>query len=346
MTPAIGRQSLAVTAGAVLLMVVVFSSAAAPFLAPHATDDRFPGLLNAPPTAIHVEDEAGRWRAPFIYHWRRLSQLEQLYEEDRSQPVPLAWLTGGRLVMSADESRAPLLLLGADGFGRDVFARLLFGARTSLALALIAALGATLIGACIGGVAGFTGGAIDGLLMRGSEFVLVLPATYVALALRAALPLVLTPSQVFLLLGSILAIVGAPSIARGVRTIVAAERQQDYVAAAISLGAGRLRLVLLHLLPATAGFLVVQLTMLVPAFIVAEATLSYVGLGFPEPVASWGTMLQDASNLRSIVDFPWLLSPAAAMFIVVLAVNLLLQRDARVRARTRPARAASGLVLQ
>ena len=86
--------------------------------------------------------------------------------------------------------------------------------------------------------------------------------------------------------------------------------------------------------------------MLVPAFIVAEATLSYVGLGFPEPVASWGTMLQDASNLRAIVDFPWLLSPAAAMFVVVLGVNLLLQRDVRIRARTRPARPSSGLVLR
>src|SRR4029079_15841760 len=89
--------------------------------------------------------------------------------------------------------------------------------------------------------------------------------------------------------------------------------------------AGHLRLLIRHLLPATRGFLVVQLTLLVPAFIIAEATLSYVGLGFPEPVASWGAMLQDASSFRALSDFPWLLSPAAAMFLVVLGLNLMLQ---------------------
>jgi len=108
---------------------------------------------------------------------------------------------------------------------------------------------------------------------------------------------------------------------------VRTERALDYAVAATSLGANDARLLFRHLLPATRGFIVVQLTMLVPSFIVAEATLSYVGLGFPEPVASWGTMLQEAAKIRAFSDFPWLLSPAAAMFLVVLALNLLLQGD-------------------
>jgi len=161
--------------------------------------------------------------------------------------------------------------------------------------------------------------------MRGSDFVLVLPAMYVALALRSALKLVLPPVQVFALLAGIFAIVGAPFIARGVRAIVRSEKQLDYSLAAASLGASHLRLLLRHLLPAARGFIAVEITMLVPSFIVAEATLSYVGLGFPDPVASWGTMLHDASTVRAFADFPWLLSPAAAMFVVVLGLNLVMQ---------------------
>jgi len=191
------------------------------------------------------------------------------------------------------------------------------------------------IGGAIGGVAGYLGGAIDDLLMRASDFLMVLPAMYVALALRAVLPLVLTPRQVFVLLATIFAALGTPFIARGVRAIVRSERRREYAAAAEALGASASRLLARHLLPATRGFVAVQITVLVPAFIVSEATLSYVGLGFPDPIASWGTMLHDAAtNIRVFADFPWLLSPAAAMFIVVLGLNLVLQDGERLSARS------------
>jgi peptide/nickel transport system permease protein len=317
--------------GLALVTMALAAAIAAPLLAPHAVNDHYDGLLNAPPTIPRIIDDQGVLRAPFLYRWRRVSQLEQRYEEDRSARVPLVWWSGGHLVRSADEADAPLLLLGADSYGRDVFTRLLFGARTSLGLAVTAALGAMLVGVSLGGLAGFAGGALDDVLMRATEFVMVLPAIYVALALRAVLPLVLTAPQVFGLLGAIFAVVGAPFIARGVRAIVRSERRLDYATAAQALGASDLRLVARHLLPAARGFLAVQITLLVPAFIVAEATLSYVGLGFPDEVASWGTMLHDAStNIRVFADFPWLLSPAAAMFLVVLGLNLVLQSDGAV----------------
>ena len=275
---------------------------------------------------LHVRDDAGAWHAPFIYRWRLVSQLEQRYVEDRATRVPLSWLSGGSLVRSSEEASAPLLLLGADSYGRDVFARLLFGARVSLGLSAVAACGAILIGVLSGAIAGYVSGVTDDVLMRASEFVLVLPAIYVALALRAVLPLVLAPRAVFLILAAIFAVVGAPFVARGVRAIVRTESRLDYATAARSLGVGHLRLIARHLLPATRGFLAVQATLLVPAFIVAEATLSFVGLGLPDPTASWGTMLHDASSVRVFADFPWLLSPAAAMFLVVLALNLVLDR--------------------
>ena len=312
--------------GLALVAIMLAMAAAAPFLAPHSVNDHFDGLLNAPPTMPRVVDAGGSLRAPFIYAWHRVSQLEQRYEEDRSARVPLVWWSGGHLVRSAREAEAPLLLLGADSYGRDVFGRLVFGARVSLGLAVAAALGAMLMGVSIGGAAGYVGGALDEILMRIADFVMVLPAIYVVLALRSVLPLVLSAAEVFALLVAIFAIVGAPFIARGVRAIVRSERRLEYAAAAQALGAGDIRLLVRHLLPATRGFISVQITLLVPAFIVAEATLSYVGLGFPDPVASWGTMLHDAStNIRVFADFPWLLSPAAAMFLVVLGLNMVMQ---------------------
>jgi peptide/nickel transport system permease protein len=296
-------------------------------VAPHATGDRFPDLLNAPPTLPHIIDRTGGLRAPFIYPWRIANRLEQRFEQDTSAPVPLSWLTGGRVVGSSDDARMPLLLLGSDSYGHDVFSRLLFGARVSLALSIAAALGSMVVGGLVGAISGYAGGSTDDLMMRTTDLVMVLPMMYVALALRAVLPLVLGPSTVFAFLTGIFAIIGAPFVSRGVRGIVRTERRLEYAIAAVSLGAGHARLLWRHLLPAARGFLAVQITMLVPAFIVAEATLSYVGLGFGEPVASWGTMLQEASNVRTFADFPWLLSPAAAIFVFVLGLNLLVQRQ-------------------
>jgi peptide/nickel transport system permease protein len=321
-----GRATVRRQIGVVLVAIAALCAAAAPVLAPYAVDTSFPGLLNAPPTVPHVRDDAGAWHAPFVYRWVLVNRLEQRYEEDRSVRLPLVWFRGGHVVQSPDPRGVPFTLDGTDSFGRDVFSRVLFGARISLGVALAAALGAMLIGGAVGGLAGYAGGTLDEALMRATDFVMVLPAMYVALALRSVLPLVLAWQLVFLLLAAIFALVGAPFIARGVRAIVRSERRLDYASAAQALGASAPRLLFRHLLPAARGFIAVQMTLLVPAFIVAEATLSYVGLGFPDPIASWGTMLHDAStNIRVFGDFPWLLSPAAAMFLVVFGLNLVLQ---------------------
>jgi peptide/nickel transport system permease protein len=154
-----------------------------------------------------------------------------------------------------------------------------------------------------------------------ADFVLVLPGAYLILVLRGVLPQVLSSSEVFALMAVLFAIAAWPHVARGVRAIVAVERTREYADAARAAGAGPLRLIR-HLLPAARGFLAVEAVLLVPALLVAEATVSYLNLGFPEPDASWGTMLRDAANIRVMAEAPWMLAPAAALFLVVLGVQL------------------------
>ena len=293
----------------VLILALIAVAVMAPAAAPYAADHTFRDFLHAPPMRPHLNGAA------LVAHPLVLAnRLEQRFEADRSRTVPLPWF---------GDSDTPVFLLGADDFGRDVLSRLLFGARTSIGLALVATFGAVLIGALAGAWAGYRGGWIDEAIMRVADFVLVLPVIYVVLVLRAVLPLVLSASTVFLLVSWIFIAVGWPFVAKGVRGIVAVERHREYVQAAKSLGAGHARIVIRHLLPACAGHLLVQATLLLPAFILAEATLSFIGLGFPEPIASWGTMLASAGNYNAIARFPWTLAPAIAIFAIVFATNLL-----------------------
>jgi peptide/nickel transport system permease protein len=299
--PRLWRGALA----ALALLVV-----AAPMLAPYDPGRQFPGYQYAPPMRPHLVDDEGAWHRPFAYPIRAVDPIERRYGEDRTRRVTLA----------AGETE-PWFLLGSDALARDVLSRVLAGARLSLGVALLSTLLALVIGGILGAAAGYAGGWIDSLLMRIADLVIVLPGIYVVLALRGVLPLVLTTTQVFAALVAVLALVGWPSAARGVRGIIVIERQSEYAEAARALGAGSWRVIAVHLLPATRGFLAVQATVLVPAFIMAEATLSFVGLGFAAPAPSWGAMLKDAGAVRVVADAPWLLTPAAAIVLIVFVVQ-------------------------
>jgi peptide/nickel transport system permease protein len=301
---------------AIFLAVLTVCAVAAPLLAPYDAGEAFRGYLHAPPMRPHFDG-----LSPVVHPLVLADRLEQRFEADPTRTLKMPWIE--------QDNEAPVFLLGADDFGRDVLSRLLHGARTSLGLALFATLGAVLIGAVAGAWAGYRGGWVDDAIMRVADFVLVLPVIYVVLVLRTVLPLVLAASTVFLLVSCIFVLVGWPFVAKGVRAIVASEGRREYVQAARSLGAGPVRILLIHLIPACGGHLLVQATLLLPAFILAEATLSFIGLGFPDPVASWGTMLSSAGNYNAVARFPWTLTPALAIFLVVLATNLLITRDAR-----------------
>lgn len=313
--------------GSLLFGLLVVLALAAPLVAPNPPARRFPDLAYAPPTRVHLVED-GRWGV-HIHPLILVNRLERRFAEDGGRLVPLRFFVGGRLASAEPDAGAPLLLLGADGYGRDVWSRVVHGARITLALALFAAVVATLVGAAAGATAGYMGGWVDGLFSRGTEFLLVLPSMYVALALRAVMPLVLPAPTVFVLLSAIFIVFGAPVVARGVRAIVLAERERDYVRAAEASGARASRVLARHLLPAALGFAGTQATLLVPAFVVAEATLSYVGLGFPDSTPTWGTMLQESANVSLMVGAPWILAPALAIFLLALAVNLVVQGGGR-----------------
>jgi peptide/nickel transport system permease protein len=296
---------------AIFLAALTIFALLAPSIAPYSAGDAFRDFLHAPPMRPHLDG-----LSPVVHPLVLADRLEQRFEQDRSRTIRLPWVER--------DDTAPVFLLGSDDFGRDVLSRLLVGARTSLGLALVATLGAVLIGALAGAWAGYRGGWVDEAVMRAAEFVLVLPVIYVVLVLRAVwLPLVVPASTVFLLVTWIFILVGWPFVAKGVRAIVAVERNKEYVLAARSLGAGSARILTRHLIPACAGHLVVQATLLLPAFILAEATLSFVGLGFADPIPSWGTMLAGAGNYNAVARFPWTLSPAVAIFAIVFLTNIL-----------------------
>lgn len=299
-------------AGLFLITLTVLALLA-PALAPYESGEAFRDYLHAPPMRPHLNG-----LSPVVHPIHLADRLEQRFEPDESRTVKMPWVER--------DDATPVFLLGADDFGRDVLSRLLYGARTSIGLSLFATLGAVLIGALAGAWAGYRGGWVDEAIMRVADFVLVLPVIYVVLVLRAVLPLVLPASTVFLLVSWIFVLVGWPFVAKGVRAIVAVERNREYVQAARSLGAGPIRILTTHLIPACGGHLLVQATLLLPAFILAEATLSFIGLGFPDPVASWGTMLAGAGNYNAVARFPWTLAPAVAIFLVVLSTNLLIPR--------------------
>jgi peptide/nickel transport system permease protein len=172
--------------------------------------------------------------------------------------------------------------------------------------------------------------------MWAADWLLALPGAYLVLVLRGSLPHVISPMQTFLLMSALFAFAAWPHVARGVRAIVASERTRDYAEASRACGAGLWRR-MLGLLPAARGFLAVEIVLLVPALLVAEATVSYLGLGFPDASASWGTMLQDAANVRVMGEAPWMLAPAIGIFAITLIAQWMLMGDS---AKVRPAYAS------
>ena len=216
-----------------------------------------------------------------------------------------------------------IFLLGSDIYGRDVLSRLLYGARVSLFTGLLAALLSLGLGLFVGTLAGYFSGWPDQFLMRTGELVLALPWLYLLLAIRAFLPLHISTLQTFFLLIVVIGSVGWVRPARLVRGAVLSGKERDFVTAARGFGASHFYLIRRHILPQTWGIILTQATVLVPQFILAEVSLSFLGLGVGEPVPSWGNMLAEGMEYHAMVSHPWLLVPGLATIPVLLSYLIL-----------------------
>lgn len=313
--------------------------ACAGFFAPYdpAAQDR--ARPYAPPMRPHFVDAQGGFHLlPFFYAQELRACSFDQYEENRVRAIPVRFFVTGASyhVLGVLPLRmhlfgggdAPLYLLGSDGYGRDLLSRILVGGQVSLLAGLIGA-GLTLsIGLCIGTVAGFLGGWKDEVLMRIAELFLALPWIYLLFAMRAFLPLTVPPLKAFLLVVMVIAAVGWARPARMVRAIVLSARERDFVRAARGFGASDGYLLRRHILPETASVVLTQAAILVPQFVLAEMTLSFLGLGVPEPVPSWGNMLASLQHYNVLVSYWWMYLPAVAMvpfFLGYLVLASLLQ---------------------
>lgn len=328
------RRSPLAVVGGVILIVFYASALLASFIAPYSMQLQDRDQFYHPPTKIHVKDAQGNWRRPFVYGSELVDPLRIVYEEDQTAQYPLKLFTRGeshRLlwVLPTDihffgvDAPGKIFLFGSDQFGRDVFSRLLYGARISLSVGLFGILITYTLGLLMGGVAGYYGGLVDNLLMRLSEVLMSVPALYLILALRAAFPTDIPSDLLYLMIILILSLVLWASLARIIRGMVLSIRENEYVTAAEALGMPASRVIIRHILPNTTSFVIVAATLSVPGYILGEVALSFLGAGIQEPVASWGNMLQQAQSIRVLKSFPWILVPGVSIFFTVLAFNFL-----------------------
>lgn len=212
-------------------------------------------------------------------------------------------------------------LLGTDALGRDIVSRLIHGSRISLTVGILGATITFFLGLLIGGIAGYAGGVVDNILMRLAEVVISIPGIYLLFALRAAFPPNLSSTQVYLLIVIILSGIGWAGLARIIRGLVLSIKQEDFVMSARTMGLSSLKIIRKHVLPNTLSFVIVQVTLTIPGFILGESALSVLGLGITEPQSSWGLMLAVARNYRVVNQFPWVLIPGFMIFLAILAWN-------------------------
>ena len=320
--------------GALVLAVIYALAAFAGFFAVADTFERNTDYEYAPPTPVRVFHE-GRLQRPFVYGLRQELDPETLaksYVADRSQIYPIKFLVQGheyrfiglfpsRLHFMGVDPPGAFFPLGTDPLGRDMYSRVLQGARVSLSIGLVGVAISFVLGCLLGGASGYFGGAVDMMVQRVIEFLQALPTIPLWMALAAAVPTEWPVLRTYFMITIILSIIGWTELARVVRGKILQLRVEDYVMAGAVAGAKAFAIIRRHLLPGFMSYLIVSITLAVPGMILGETALSFLGLGLRPPVISWGVMLQQAQNVRTVVLYAWLLIPAVPVVVTVLCFN-------------------------
>lgn len=333
------KHRMAMISG-VILIFAYLAAIFCEFVAPYDPEAFFNQYTAAPPTPIHIRDAEGNFHLPFVYGVKKERDPETLrpiFVADTSVRQPIRLFVQGTpyklwglfdsnihlFGIDATQGDQAFFLLGADRLGRDLLSRIIYGSRISLSIGLVGVFLSLIFGIVLGGISGYYGGVADNIIQRVIEFVRSIPAIPLWMALSAALPPSLPVTTAYFGITIILSLIGWTGLARVVRGRFLALREEDFVLAARLVGSSEMRIILRHMVPSFASYIIATLTLAVPGMILAETGLSFLGLGLRAPAISWGVLLQEAQNLRSVALAPWVLLPGLAVMISILSFNFL-----------------------
>jgi len=320
-----------------VLGIFLIISLFADFIAPYKSGTRNINYLQGPPIRVHLLDDKGNFHFhPFIYEMvkkRDPVTYRVSYVTDTSKKIPLRFFTRGETyrLWGLFESNLHLFgidggfinLFGTDQLGRDLFSRIMYATRISLSVGAVGVSFVFILGLIMGGIAGYLGGQTDELIMRLMEFIRSIPTIPLWLAMAAALPREWSSLKIYLAVTIILASVGWTNLGRRVRSKLISIREEDFILSARLAGCSDARIIIHHMLPSFMSYIIVDLTISFPYIILAETSLSFLGLGLREPIVSWGVLLYSAQNIQTLAQMPWLLITGLFIVISVLAFNFM-----------------------
>ena len=333
------KHRVAYFSGIVVLLIYLVA-AFAEFLAPFPTDAYNAQYTYAPPQRLHLfqRTDNGLRFSPYVNGFtvevdpvalRRTFVVDPtvryevgFFVEGFSYKV-LGLIEANRHLIGPKNPDDPMYLLGADRLGRDMFSRLIAGTRISMSIGLVGVFLSFILGILLGGISGLYGGVVDNFIQRLIEFLRSIPTIPLWLGLAAAMPPTWPPLRIYFGITIILSLVGWTGLARVVRGRFLTLRTEDFVMAARLDGAGQQRIIWRYMVPSFASHIIASLTLAIPGMILAETSLSFLGLGLRPPIVSWGVLLQEAQNIRAVATAPWLLVPGLAVVVTVLALNFL-----------------------
>jgi peptide/nickel transport system permease protein len=333
------RKHKVAAIGTVVVLFLYFIVLFCEFLAPYKTTTRFNQYLYANPQRLHfIYPGEGFKLGPFVYGMQReidQQTFRRYFVEDRETILPLRFFVHGEPyklwglfemdlhLMGTAGKDTPFFLMGTDRLGRDVFTRILYGARISLSIGLVGIAITFMLGLLLGGLSGYMGGLVDTVIQRVIDLLISIPTLPLWMGLAAAVPRDWPPLRIYFGIVVVLSVVGWTGLARVVRGKLLALREEDFVMAARLVGSNSLRIIVRHLLPSFFSYIIVSLTLAIPNMILGETSLSFLGLGLQPPIVSWGVLLQDAQDVGSIAHYPWLLIPCLFVVLTVLAFNFM-----------------------